>query len=195
MDNLLILAGSSLPLPEQDDPDQVRLGYEASIEYDGMELVDSIDTAEFKETYMRVINGLKSQEIVDQRRLCLGILEKVKEVYEYEFLPFPELDNQVDMNNVYDLIKFLNYNYIGFYADVWRYQRGINLKTINVKKYCKEHSDMIIIELEDQLHSRDLSEMVSLLLRTYNKDNLIDWFIKSTEKNKMLIYLRIMEEV
>jgi len=69
MDNLLVLAGSSLPLPEQDDPDQIQLGNEASIEYDGMELVDSIGTPVFKETYMMVINDLKAQEIVDQRRL------------------------------------------------------------------------------------------------------------------------------
>jgi len=194
MDNLLVLAGSSLPLPEQDDPDQIQLGNEASIEYDGMELVDSIGAPVFKETYMLVINDLKAQEIVDQRRLCLGILEKVKEVYDYEFLPYPELDNQLDMNNVYDLIRFLNYEYIDFFGDVWRYLKT-DLKKTNIKQFCEKNSDKIIIELEDQLNSRDLSEMVSLFLRTYNKDNLIDWFIKSTEKNKMLIYLRIMEEV
>ena len=193
MDNLLVLAGSSLQLPEQDNPDQLQLSNEASIEYDGIELVDSIGTPLFKETYMLVINDLKAQEIVDQRRLCLGILEKVKEVYDYEFLPHPELDNQIDMNNVYDLIKFLNYEYIDFFGDVWRYL-GTDLKKTNIKQFCEKNSDKIIIELEDQLNSRDLSEMVSLFLRTYNKDNLIDWFIRSTEKTKMLIYLRILEE-
>jgi hypothetical protein len=194
MDNLLVLAGSSLPLPEQDDPDQLQLGNEASIEYDGMELVDSIGTPEFKETYFLVINDIKNQEIVDQRRICLNILKKIKEVYEYSFLPYPELDNQMDMNNVYDLIKFLNYDYMDIFGDIWRYLR-VDLKKLDVKKFCEKNSDKIIIELEDQLNSRDLSEMVSLFLRTYNKYNLIDWFIKSTEKNKMLIYLRSMEEL
>ncbi len=194
MDNLLVLAGSSLPLPEQDDPDQIQLGNEASIEYDKMELVGSIGIPVFKETYMMVINDLKAQEIVNQRRLCLDILEKVKEIYDYEFLPYPELDNQFDMNNVYDLIRFLNYEYIDFFGDVWRYLET-DLKKISIKQFCEKNLDKVIIEIEDQLNSRDLSEMVSLFLRTYNKDNLIDWFIKSTEKNKMLIYLRIMEEV
>jgi len=193
MDNLLVLTGSSLPLPEQDDPDQNQLNYEASIEYDRMELIDVIGMSSFKETYMMVINNLKSQEIVDQRRFCLGILEKVKEVYNYEFLPHPELDHQLDMNNVYDLIKFLNYDYIDFLGDVWRYLKT-DLKKTNVKQFCEKNSDKIIIELEDQLNSRDLSEMVSIFLRTYNKDNLIDWFIKSTEKQKMLIYLQIVKE-
>jgi len=194
MDNLQVLAGSSLPLPEDDDPNQNNLNYEASIEYDGMEVVSAIGTSEFKEIYMLFINGLKQMAIVDQRRLCLDILEKVKEVYEYEFLPHPELEHQLNMNNVYDLIKFLNYDYTDFFGDVWMYQRGINLKTINVESYCKRNSDLIITEVEDQLNSRDLSEMVSLFLRTYNKDNLIEWFIEATEKQKMLIYLRIMEE-
>jgi len=193
MDNLLVLSGSSLPLPEQDDPDQNQLNYEASVEYDGMELVDAIGTLGFKEIYMLFINNLKSQEIIDQRRLCLNILKKVKEVYDYEFLPYPDLDHQLQMNNVYDLIKFLNYDYIDFFGDVWRYLKT-DLKKIDVKQFCEKNSEKIIIELEDQLNSRDLSEMVSLFLRTYNKDNLIDWFIKSTEKNKMLIYLRILEE-
>ena len=131
MDNLQVLAGSSLPLPEQDDPDQNQLNYEASIEYDGMEVIDAIGTLEFKEIYMLFINDLKSQEIVDQRRLCLGILEKVKEVYDYEFLPYPSLEHQLDMNNVYNLIKFLNYDYIDFFGDVWRYLK-IDLKKTNV---------------------------------------------------------------
>ena len=193
MDNLQVLAGSSLPLPEQDDPDQNQLNYEASVEYDGMEVVDAIGTSEFKEIYTIFINNLKSQEIVDQRRLCLDILEKVKEVYDYEFLPHPQLEHQLQMNNVYDLIKFLNFDYVDFFGDVWRYLKT-DLKKTNVKQFCEKNSEKIIIEIEDQLNSRDLSEMVSLFLRTYIKDNLIDWFIKSTEKQKMLIYLRIMED-
>jgi len=193
MDNLQVLAGSSLPLPEQDDPDQNQLNYEASIEYDGMEVIDAIGMLEFKEIYTLFINNLKSQEIVDQRRLCLGILEKVKEVYDYEFLPHPELEHQLNMNNVYDLIKFLNFDYVDFFGDVWRYLKT-DLKKTDVKKFCEKNSDKIIIEIEDQLNSRDLSEMVSLFLRTYNKYNLIGWFIEATEKQKMLIYLRIMKE-
>jgi len=193
MDNLLVLAGSSLPLPEQDDPDQNQLNYEASIEYDGIELIDAIGSLEFKEIYILFINNLKFQEIINQRKLCLKILEKIKEVYNYEFLPFPELNNQLQMNNVYDLIQFLNYDYIDFFGDIWRYLKT-DLKKTNIKEFCEKNSEKIIIELEDQLNSRDLSEMVSLFLRTYNKDNLIDWFIKSTEKQRMLIYLRIMED-
>ena len=192
MDNLLILAGSSIQLPEQDDP-VLNVEYEASIEYDGMELVSAIDTPEFKEIYLLNINELKLQPIVDQRRLCLDILEKVNEVYEYEFLPHPKLDHQIHMNNVYDLIKFLNYDYVDFFGDVWRYLKA-DLKKIDIQKFCEKNSEKIIIEIEDQLNSRDLSEMVSLFLRTYNKDNMIDWFIKSTIKKKMLIYLRILEE-
>lgn len=192
MDNLEILSGMSLPLPEQDDPDQIQLANEASIEYDGMELVSAIGTEDFKEIYTLFINDLKQMEIVDQRRLCLDILAKVKEVYDYSFLPYPDLDSQVDMNDVYDLIKFLNYDNVDFISDVWRYLRT-NVKTISIKKFCYENSDRIVSEIEDQINSRDLSKLVSLFLRTYIKDGLIDWFVDSSEKNRMLIYLRILE--
>lgn len=192
MDNIEILAGMSLPLPEQDDPDQNQLNDEASIEYDGMEVVSAIGQPVFKEIYTLFINDLKQQEIVDQRRLCLDILSKVKEVYDYSFLPFPNLDTQLDMNDVYDLIKFLNFDHVEFLADIWRYLK-VDLKTIAIKKFCYENSDRIVSELEEQIKSRDLSRLVSLFLRTYIKDDLIDWFVDSTEKNRMLIYLRILE--
>lgn len=192
MDNIEILAGMSLPLPEQDDPDQNQLNDEASIEYDGMEVVSAIGQPDFKEIYTLFINDLKQQEIVDQRRLCLDILSKVKEVYDYSFLPFPNLDTQLDMNDVYDLIKFLNFDHVEFLADIWRYLK-VDLKTIAIKKFCYENSDRIVSELEEQIKSRDLSRLVSLFLRTYIKDDLIDWFVDSTEKNRMLIYLRILE--
>jgi len=193
MDNIEILAGSSLPLPEQDDPDIVLLNQEASVKFDETELIDAIGTLEFKETYTMVINGLRQLPIIDQKELCLNILNKIKEVYEYSFLPYPKLENQIDFNNVYDLIKFLNFDHIDFFGDVWRYLKT-DLKTTNIKQFCEKNSDLIIIEIEDQLNSIDLSEMVSLFLRTYNKSNLISWFIEATEKNKMLIYLRIMED-
>lgn len=192
MDNLEILAGMSLPLPEQDDPDQIQLNDEASIEYDGLELVTAIGKPDFKEIYTLFINDLKQQSVMDQRRLCLDILNKVKEVYDYSILPYPNLDHQLDMNDVYDLIKFLNFDHVEFLADVWRYLKT-DLKKVDIKSFCYENSDRIVSEIEEQTKSRDLSKLVSLFIRTYIKDGLIDWFVDATEKNRMLIYLRILE--
>jgi len=157
MDNIEILAGSSLPLPEQDDPDIEQLNYNASIKFDKTELIDAIGTSSFKEIYTMVINELKQLSIESQRELCLDILNKVKATYEYSFLPYPKLENQIDINNVYDLIKFLNFDYIDFFGDVWRYLKT-DLKTTNIKQFCEKNSDLIIIEIEDQLNSRDLSD-------------------------------------
>ncbi len=193
MENLQVLGGSSLPLPEQDDPNQNQLNYESSVEYDSMEIVSSIGTSEFKTIYTLFINDIKQQPIVDQRRWCLDILEKIKKVYNFEFLPPPDLDDQLQLNDVYDLIKFINYDYTDFFGDVWRYI-DIDLKKIDIEEYCNKHSDEILEETEDQIHSGYLSKMVSLFLRTYNKEDFIDWFIKSTKKQKMLIYLRTLEE-
>lgn len=192
MDNLEILAGMPLPWPEQDDPDQVQLNNKASIEFDEMELINAIGKPDFKEIYISFIPDIKKQDIIYQKEFCLNILIKVKEVYDYSFLPYPELDNQVDMNDVYDLIKFLNYDHIDFLADIWKYLKT-DLKKIDVKLFSYQNSDRIVSELEDQINSRDLSRLVSLFLRTYIKDDLIDWFVDATEKNRMLIYLRILQ--
>lgn len=190
--NLKILGGSSLPLPENDDP-ETNIDLEASLEYDALELTDSIGTSEFKETYLNVINNLKAMPIVDQRRVCLKLLDKIKELYEYEIIPKPELEHQLNMNDVYDFIKFLEYDHIEYFADIWRYLKT-DLKTIDIEKFGKASSDRIVAEIEDQLESHDYNELISQFLRTYYKYNLIDWFVRCSEKNRMLIYLRILED-
>ena len=126
---------------------------------------------------------LKSQEIVDQRRLCLGILEKVKEVYNYEFLPHPELEHQLSMNNVYDLIKFLNYDYVDFFGDVWRYLKT-DLKKTDVKQFCVKNSDKIIIVINEK--------SISLSINSEDKKNSAAIFKtpQSTIPNNYEIILR-----
>ena len=170
----------------------IRISNDASINYDGLEIVSSIGESRFKNIYTLFIGDQKQQPIHYQRSLCLNILTKVRDVYDYEFLPYPLLDNQMDMNNVYDLIKFLDYDHINFLADVWRYLK-VDLKTVDISNFCNSNSDNVLFEIEDQIKSHDFSRLVSIFIRTYIKDNLINWFVKSTEKQRMLIFLRILE--
>ncbi len=192
MDNTKILMGYSVSPLEMDDEDLEGQQEDASIQYDMLELIDSIGEPDFKSVYISVINDIKQLSISAQMVVCRKILVKVNEVYEYEFLPHPDLDHQLEMNNVYQLLEFLNYDYISFLADVWKFLK-VNLKGLDLEIFCNRNGNKIISEIEDQIESRDLSELITIFLRTYNKDGMIKWFRQVTEKSRMLIVLRIME--
>lgn len=192
MDNLKILMGSSVSPLEMDDEDLWGQQEESSIQYDVLELVDAIGTLEFKSLYLNSINLIKATTVPAQRDYCKKFLLKVNEVYDFEFLPHPELENQMDMNNVYDFLKFINFGCISFLGDVWRFLK-VNLREINVHTFCTENQMKVISEIEDQIQSRDDSELISIFLRTYNKEGVVGWFSDMTQKYKMLILLRIAE--
>lgn len=193
MDNLKILMGYSVSPLEMDDEELVGQQEDASLQYDIYELIDAIGEPDFKEVYISIINNINSLPIPMQRVICQKILTRVNEVYEYEFLPHPSLEHQLDMNNVYQLIEFLNYDNIDFFGDVWKFLK-VNLRNLDLETYCSRNSNKIISEVEEQIESRDLSELITIFLRTYNKEGMIDWFRKITEKNRMLIVLEIMED-
>ena len=193
MDNLKVLMGHSVSPLEMDDEELEGQQEDASLQYDILELVDAIGEPDFKEVYISIINNITSLPIPMQRFICQKILTKVSEVYEYEFLPHPQLDHQLSMNNVYQLIEFLNYDNISFFGDVWKFLK-VYLRDLDLETYCSKNGDNIISEVEEQIESRDLSELITIFLRTYNKEGMIGWFRMTTEKNRMLIVLKIMED-
>jgi hypothetical protein len=193
MDNLKILIGHSVSPLEMDDEDLEGQQEDASLQYDVLELVDAIGEPDFKEMYISIINNITPLPIPMQRVICQKILTKVNEVYEYEFLPHPELEHQLSMNNVYQLIEFLNYDNISFFGDVWKFLK-VDLRNLDLETFCSRNGDKIISEVEEQIESRDLSELITIFLRTYNKDGMINWFRTITEKNRMMIVLKIMED-
>ena len=184
--------GASVAPLEMDDEDLWGQQEDASIQYDVLELVDAIDKLEFKSLYLNSINNIKAETVPAQRDFCQKFLIKVKELYDFEFLPHPELENQIDMNNVYDLLEFLNFGCIPFLGDVWRFLK-VDLRKIDVISFCTQNEDKVISEIEDQIQSHDYSELISIFLRTYNKESMVSWFARMTQRYKMLVLLRIAE--
>ena len=194
MNNLKILMGSSVSPLEMDDEDLIGNQEETSNQYDILELVDSIGTPEFKEIYSNNIWIVKGLPIPNQKAACIKILEKLEELYEFEFTPRPEFKNQLIMNDLYEFLEFINYDCISFLSDVWKFLK-VELRGLDVVKYCENNSMKVISEIEDQIESRDLNELITFFLRTYYKDGIIKWFYEITEKFRMLIVLRMIEGV
>lgn len=186
----ITLLGRSISLPEQDEEND-NLIEEISYEYDILSIIESIGTPEFKEVYTTNIQNIKKLSIKIQQDFCIQILKKISEKYEYEKLEKIDLLNQDNINEVYNLISFLEYDYLNFFSNVWKYLK-VDLRKIDIEKYCKKNSDKIINEIDEQIEIRNLSLMSSDFLRTYIKDNMIRFLIEITKKDKMLMLLIIL---
>ncbi len=192
MDNLETLIGSSTFIPEMDEENQENRNYESSINFDGYEIIDKIGTKHFKMVYLNLIDNIKGTDIRTQIGFCRKVLNRIIDVYEYEYMPTQKINSQQDVNAIYDLIEFLEYDHIEFFANIWTFLDDI--EKVNLNTYCKKNIERILIEIEDQIDSNDFNELISIFLRTNNKENILRFVIKNSEEKKMLIKLRIMEK-
>ncbi len=194
MDNSMLLMGSSVSPLEMDDEELEGIQEDSSLQYDISEIIDSIGTSNFKEIYLNFINIIKGLTLPKQRDVGERITEKIAKIYEYEFAPKLELDNQLTLNDLYEFLEFIHYDCLSFLSDVWKFLK-VELRGLDIEEYGIKNSMKIISEIEDQLESRDLNELITIFLRTYYKDGIIKWFIGISEKNRMLIVLRMLEGV
>jgi hypothetical protein len=116
-----ILIGTSIPLMEVDD-EEADLDYNlisnAEIDADFILIVDNIGGPEFKEIYLNLYNEIRSLEIENQRTLCHKLVDKIAEIYEFEFTPFLTFDLIEDINNFLEFVEFMEYDYIDYIASI-----------------------------------------------------------------------------
>ena len=85
------------------------------------------------------------------------------------------------------------YDHEEFILDIWQYLKPeTNLKSF--QNYCEQNGNKIISEIEEQLDTKAFPKLITDFLRTYNKDDMIQWFCDRSERLNTTILLRIREE-
>lgn len=186
------LLTAAIPPPEL-DPEDSDTEETAIVRYEFLELVAAIGRDDFKEVYMNMIDDIKAQSVQNQIELCVTILGKIRDHYEFELPIHADIENQQGINEVYQLISFLEFDYLEFFAGLWN-GLGVDLKKITIRSFCQNNDDSVINQVEIQLQTLKFSKLVDSFLRTYNKEKMIDFIIDRTEKSKMMIYLTIAEK-
>lgn len=174
---------------ESEEIEEVDLIRRASNNYDFIQLVNSIGTPEFKPIYENIMNNEYS--IIERHNLAIEILDKVKDVYNIE-LTLSNTPSVQEIADVFKFIKFLEYGYVSFIADVWKFM-NVDLRS-DIRIFCIANTEKIMKMIDEQIKTHFLPEIISNFLRTYNKGDMINLFIKLTEKVKMMIVLKIEEE-
>ncbi len=191
-----ILLGNSIPMPEADMDDnesEINDEVEALHCYWYNVMLDNLGIKDFKPNYLSVKNQILNEcSLNDQRELCKRILQKIKLIYGFVFYKTIDFNNPDEIQEFFDFIEFLEYDNEKFITDVWMFL-DTNLSGLSIEEFCKRNSNQIINEIEEQIDSNSFNELITIFLRTYNKSNIIEWFLKKSEDNKTTILLRMME--
>lgn len=198
---LKILLGNSIPLPEEDlDDEYVKSEYgkpneeEALREFYFTTITGSINQEDFKENYLSVIDSIKKEyDSEKQKMLCIAILHSIEEKYDYEPLENVELNTDDDIIDVLKFLEFLEYDHEEFILDVWGFLKP-ETNSFQVENYCEQNKDKIISEIEEQLDTKSYPKLIADFLRTYKKDDMIQWFCNRSNRLNTAILLRIREE-
>jgi len=193
MDPEKVLLGSSLPLYEVEEDEDQDLAEKASLKYDMTSVIASLGTDDFKSIYVCLMPHIAEQLIEIQREFCHELLEKVEEVYHYVFPINLDFTGEYSVSDFYKFLEFLEFDYVDFLAGVWKLLPTSNLRTINIASTCDLNSDIIISRVEEVIKNNVFSKLVSLFLRTYTKEYLIEFIAEKTSKDRMLVFLKTQE--
>ena len=185
---LKALLGNSLDLPEEDMDDlrvMSQTGYpyeEAALKsYYFLTILDSIRTGEFQESFNATIPLLRKEYgFKDLQELCFEIIRYIKERYDFIFPQTVKIEDAEDTSDVLYLIKFLEYD-----------NEETNLKSF--ENYCEQNGNKIIFEIEEQLDTKAFPKLIADFLRTYNKDDMIEWFCEQSKRLNTAILLVLRE--
>jgi len=198
--DLKVLLGNSIEEPEVDYDDaevESEVGYPveetALREYYYVTITDHIGKVEFREHYLSVIRFAQQYPLTSQILLANSILEQIEKVYDH--IPSISFDpnSYEEMNEVYKFIEFIEYDHEDFIVEVWSFLNP-EINSFQIEKYCEQNKYKIISEIEEQLKSRFFPWLITDFLRTYNKDNIIEWFCERSKNLRTLIFLSLNKE-
>ena len=137
-------------------------------------------------------NFINAQPFDLKRIFCQKMLERVFEVYDFQFSETFDITSENAIDKVLEFIEFLEYDNVLFLSLVWEMLKADIIK-IDIETMCNSKQNIIINEVEEQLETYHQSELITLFLRTYYKEKYIEWFVENTESSKTEIILEILE--
>ena len=146
----------SLEIPEAEEENEDKIDKEqlAERQYRYLELLESINTEDFKHIYNLFINDIRNDPYSEQQDFCREICDKIKEIYEYEI----SLD-RYDVDEVFTFIEFIEFNHIEFLTDVWNIL-NINIAKLNISEYTLNNLQLILKTVDEMVETHYLIDII-----------------------------------
>ena len=191
------LLGDVLQMPGEIDPNEDVMSGDYSkgfYDYSKIELLDSLGSPAFKDTWLVLKGDIQNETIKLQRIFSEQTLDKISEIYDFAFPVTIDLDTQAEIDQFYLFLEFLTFDNAKFLSNVWQFLGPKNLIQLDIDKFCKANENKIIRETEEQLEIHPQPRLIALFLRTYYKEKYIEWFIQNSETAKFDITVSLLNQ-
>ncbi len=189
--DLLLSAMLSTELLD-DDNDQIQSEVvgDAIIQFEFNEIIDNIGKISFKEVYLNFIDDVKNQSIDNQRILCQHLIKKIEEVYKFDFPENISINNIMDIQNIYKLIEFVEFNNSNFLIEIFKNFK-VNLSSVILTKFIEDNKNEIIKNIK--LYDDNLLPDIFINLKNTLEDEILIYIIsKMMYKNKKQVFNEIL---
>jgi len=189
-----ILIGRSIPLDEVDDEesnldDLIPI---AEIDADFSDIINHIGTEEFKFIFLNLFDEIMNLSFEKKRELCQKLTDKVFEVYNFEFSPLLSFDEEKDIDVFFKFIEFLEYDYLDIIAEIIS-GLDIDLLKKDTNKFLKQNIYKIYNNINKLISNKNINVLISIFLRTNNKEELLSFLESRMNRDKMLIILTSLQ--
>jgi|GEM_PF-5090443 hypothetical protein len=190
-ENIKTLIKQSSPTLEIEEDDDKNLVEMSSNEYDNNNLLDSIGKENFKEVYSNCFIFIKQYKLEDKLELSRKIIQKVQEVYNFNFVNLIDCTSESDFDKLLQFLEWLEYDNVEFFTDLL-INLNIDFKTKFVKEFFLNIWNKIEIFIFEKYKYNNYFQRK--FLQENNKENIIDFCFKNMQKNKTLIIEEIIKK-
>lgn len=171
----------------QNDLDTENPIENAEAEADMIDILDKIGTDQFRNVYLESMKSVRELSLDKQALFCVDVLNRIQDVYNFEFHRKIYPYSKLDINNVYKLVEFIEFKHLLF---LYKLLSGliIDLRKIDLRFFYESNWK----EIQTRILNIEARELVKEFLRTNNKENLINFLIRITEKERVEITCVLM---
>lgn len=184
-----ILYGGTSYIQELENDENEERATESEEQYVRYEIISTIGTDEFEETFLSLGNDLLAQSIKGWKDAYTAMAEKIYEVYEYEHPEDIEIDDANELKNYFDFVKFIEYDNVEFLSVIWYeiLDDQTSLVKLDITNFCLDNKEEIISLIENEVESYVYNYIITTFLLNYPTDYLIEWFIRRSIKHRFSI--------
>ena len=179
-------------IEEVDPEDQGNDIDSVEIDADYADIISNIGTPDFKPIYMACSHNIRRGSIEKQKDFCKSIINKIYELWGFEFPHKIYADDQEEINEIYRFLEFVEYKCIRFlinlleklYFDYNDIKNGITYTELEPRW----------IEIQNIIKDMELEKCIFLFLLTNSKNNALRFLYEKINLFKSDIIAVMMYE-
>lgn len=173
---------SSMQILEFEEHDDVDIAEESSKEHMMQEIISSLSTPLFESTYKLFMPEVRKLDFATQQQFCSSILERVGQVYSFSPIDV-SLESKDDIEDVYKLVEFLEFDNLDFFAKLFRKLRA-NPLLVDVREFLQEKKT----EVDSFISTfRSGSRLIDQFLMSYQWENMLHFLSERAFRQKVEI--------